>query len=180
MLSNRSSTRERPWSILKSTPLSAGTRPIHMPRRLQFLFWPLSSLPMVHSTYLEPRKRGDYNRYGSGGTFHPRSPHNTSLHCESGGREKKKERVMTLEQFLPLEGVSSLTPKHVLGKVHRRMARRWHASHYSRSNINKGLLCISLTRRRDEMVDSNFSQSISISSSGFSSLLAAYADHCPN
>lgn len=94
--------------------------------------------------------------------------------------EKKKERVITLEQFFQLEGVSSLTPKYVLGKVRRRMARRWHASHYSRPNINKGLLCISLTRRRDEMVESNFSHSISISLFGFSSLLVAYADRCPN
>lgn len=94
--------------------------------------------------------------------------------------KEKKERVMTLEQFSLLEGVSSLTPKCVLGKVRRRMARRWYASHYSRSNINKGLLCISLTRRRDEMVESNFSHSTSISLFGFSSLLVAYADHCPD
>lgn len=87
---------------------------------------------------------------------------------------------MTLEQFLLLEGVSSLTPKYVLGKVRRRMARRWHASHYSRSNINKGFFCISLTRRRDEMAESNLSHSTSISLFGFSSLLVAYADHCPN
>lgn len=47
-----------------------------------------------------------------------------------------------------------------------------HASHYSRCRVNKGLFCISLTRRRDEMVDGNFSHSTCISSFGFSSLLA--------